>query len=124
MKSKKESAKSSEARKRAFNKYNVSVKGRYNSLKYATKKRKDKELAITIEQYIELVHSRSCYYCSGPLGLRGHGLDRIDNNKGYYPDNVVPCCGTCNQIRNNNLTHVEMIAVALYLKKFREGNSK
>ena len=106
------------ARHLAVTKYNSSEKGRYRQLKYRAKK-KGHELAITKEQYAYLVRGRSCYYCGSSLGLIGHGLDRIDNNKGYYPDNVVPCCGICNEIRGDILTHIEMIAVALFLKKFR-----
>lgn len=108
----------SAARQLAITKYNNSEKGRYRALKQKTKF-KGHELAISKEQYIYLVRGRSCYYCKASLGTAGHGLDRIDNAKGYYPDNVVPCCGTCNEIRGENLTHVEMIGVALWLKKFR-----
>jgi len=42
-----------------------------------------------------------CYYCGKPSveGLKIHGLDRIDNNKGYHLDNVVPCCEQCNRAK-------------------------
>lgn len=30
-----------------------------------------------------------------------NGIDRIDNNKGYTIDNVVPCCKMCNQAKND-----------------------
>lgn len=106
------------ARQLAVTKYNNSEKGRYRALKQKAKI-KGHELEITKEQYAYLVRGRSCYYCGSSLGTTGHGLDRIDNDKGYYPDNVIPCCGICNEIRGYKLTHVEMIGVALWLKKFR-----
>lgn len=28
-----------------------------------------------------------------------HGLDRVDSSKGYTEENVVPCCGSCNQLK-------------------------
>ena len=33
--------------------------------------------------------------------LKSNGLDRVDNNKGYTIDNVVPCCKRCNYAKNN-----------------------
>ena len=52
----------------------------------------------------------SCFYCGAPpkshkklstiKKLNGdfiaNGIDRLDNNKGYTEDNVVPCCTCCN----------------------------
>jgi 5-methylcytosine-specific restriction endonuclease McrA len=28
-----------------------------------------------------------------------NGIDRIDNERGYLPDNAVPCCKRCNQAK-------------------------
>lgn len=30
-----------------------------------------------------------------------NGLDRVDSNLGYTPDNVVPCCPTCNYAKSD-----------------------
>lgn len=49
----------------------------------------------------------NCHYCgASPATVAGksrdygtytyNGVDRIDNLKGYFVDNVVPCCPTCN----------------------------
>jgi hypothetical protein len=39
-----------------------------------------------------------CHYCGVVAGNRNgfNGIDRVDNNRGYVTDNVVPCCGQCN----------------------------
>lgn len=53
--------------------------------------------------------TQPCFYCGLPPSLvkamKGHpsftytGIDRMDNNLGYAPENVVPCCTTCNMIK-------------------------
>lgn len=57
-----------------------------------------------------------CDYCLAPLGKYGVGLDRINNSKGYTIDNIVPCCGNCNKLKNNILTRFEMVKVVKMLK--------
>jgi hypothetical protein len=34
-----------------------------------------------------------------PITYRYNGLDRVDNNRGYTIDNIVPCCGPCNWMK-------------------------
>ena len=29
-----------------------------------------------------------------------NGIDRIDNNKGYFIGNINSCCATCNYLKN------------------------
>lgn len=49
--------------------------------------------------------SKPCFYCGSPISLgrvgvrQSCGLDRIDNSKGYTPDNVVSSCTRCNMMR-------------------------
>lgn len=65
--------------------------------------------AISKRRYIKLV-TKPCYYCGRSLADEiGVGLDRINNNRGYYPNNVLPCCGICNKVRNNVFTVEEML---------------
>lgn len=47
------------------------------------------------------VAPKKCYQTTRGLNGRGffNGIDRIDNNKGYTEDNIVPCCGTCNKAK-------------------------
>lgn len=54
-----------------------------------------------------------CWYCGaepaqiwqGTTETTGsyiyNGVDRIDNTKGYTPENVVPCCEICNRAKKN-----------------------
>ncbi|NBO23189.1 hypothetical protein EBU94_07630 [bacterium] len=63
---------------------------------------------ITYELFKEHIF-KDCYYCSTPpsntakqnyRSLTYNGIDRVDNSKGYQDDNIVPCCGECNWIKN------------------------
>jgi hypothetical protein len=82
--------------------YYASPKGRFSAAKASAKNRK-LPWNISFEDYIELI-SHSCYYCNDALNSKGIGLDRIDNNPliGYRIDNVVPCCPTCNWMRQDS----------------------
>lgn len=53
------------------------------------------------------ITQRDCFYCGRipkPFARErevngdfiGNGIDRVDNEFGYYMWNVVPCCGPCN----------------------------
>jgi hypothetical protein len=59
--------------------------------------------SISAEQFSAL-RAKPCHYCDGPLPQTGHGLDRIDCSRGYEPDNVLPCCQSCNRKRSNDWT--------------------
>lgn len=47
---------------------------------------------ITNELFVSSIHSQ-CHYCGVQDAL---GLDRMDNEGGYEPNNIVPCCAQCN----------------------------
>jgi len=80
---------------------------RYGSLKSSSKSR-GLSLTISLQEYENLV-AKPCHYCGKTLEKeRGCSLDRILNDKGYELDNILPCCGACNQIRNVHLTSEEM----------------
>ena len=66
---------------------------------------------LTEEQFIKII-KKDCYYCGAkPNNVAKqkecngnyiyNGIDRIDNNKGYTLDNVVPCCKICNYAKRN-----------------------
>lgn len=64
---------------------------------------------LTREQ-VYLLTQRNCFYCGAkPNQIKRRpkcngeyvysGLDRMDNDRGYIIDNVVPCCGDCNRAK-------------------------
>jgi len=74
-------------------------------------KMREIEYKLTEEQFREITQ-RNCYYCGAkPNNTTKYkqyfgdyiynGIDRIDNNRGYIIDNVVPCCHTCNQSKSS-----------------------
>ena len=67
------------------------------------------EFEITKEDF-KIFTSQNCHYCDSPPsnrilrrrqedGYTYNGLDRVDNNKGYVINNVVPCCVVCNEMK-------------------------
>jgi hypothetical protein len=42
---------------------------------------------------------KPCFYCNYQKNGEVNGIDRLDNQKGYVDDNVVPCCETCNILK-------------------------
>ena len=87
--------------------YNLRIE---NKFKMAIRSARDRGLTwiITLEEFKE-IHRNRCIYDNKDLSLEvGSGLDRIDSTIGYKTSNVVPCCGSCNAIRNNRLSFEEM----------------
>ena len=67
---------------------------------------------LTEEQFNKIT-KQNCYYCGAePSSILEakysngeyayNGLDRVDNNKGYEIDNVVPCCKICNWAKHQS----------------------
>jgi len=66
---------------------------------------------IDLDLFKEIT-KKNCYYCGcAPFQIKKsksnngdyiyNGIDRIDSSKGYFPDNIVPCCGRCNVAKMN-----------------------
>lgn len=64
-------------------------------------KRKKIFWGLSYKEYVPLI-LLNCFYCRESLNSTGVGLDRVDNSKGYEIGNVVPCCGTCNNMKSNS----------------------
>jgi len=95
------------------------VKRRYSGSKSQARRRK-KDWNINFEDYSKLI-SKNCIYCKKSIKNKtGVGLDRLDNSKGYVLSNVVTCCGDCNSIRGDKLTHEETIVVIEAVLKHRK----
>lgn len=66
------------------------------------------DFELSFEEFVEL-SNRPCRYCgleSDNYNVRGHvvkcnGIDRVDSNRGYTKDNIVPCCKICNKSKND-----------------------
>lgn len=54
------------------------------------------QMFLTDNQIKSLLES-DCYYCGMP---NADGIDRVDSDKDYTMDNVVPCCKVCNRMKN------------------------
>ena len=92
-----------------------------NSITY--KPRNDSRLTVLAE--FKDITSKHCHYCNSEpsnklerLASNGafvySGIDRIDSNVGYIPNNIVPCCSTCNQMkmemsRQEFLDHIRLM---------------
>ena len=53
---------------------------------------------ITKEQFLSF-WQKPCSYCGDEI--KYIGLDRIDNDKGYTPDNIRSCCAICNKMKRD-----------------------
>lgn len=81
------------------------IMGRYKS------KAKERNIKWDIDRkFFTSIIEQPCYYCgvksSMNLNINGYsytynGVDRIDSDKNYTYDNVVPCCKICNMAKSN-----------------------
>lgn len=71
-----------------------------------------RNIKFNLRQYDFLrIIEQNCFYCGNEPSNRetttsGHilsynGIDRIDNNRGYESDNIVPCCKICNSMKSD-----------------------
>lgn len=106
--------------KQYLREYNRTRHGRFVQLCRAAR---DTGLPLGLdEQDHGLLLFMPCEYCGGWLPETGHGMDRKDPLKGYTLENVVPCCTSCNRIKNRYLTYEEMKAAMIAVLKVRNKN--
>ena len=66
---------------------------------------KPKPVGITKKIWKECI-VKPCFYCKNNFNNKGaSGIDRIDSRFGYFENNIVPACGTCNKMKNIMLPH-------------------
>lgn len=65
---------------------------------------------LTRDEFSDLIH-RPCFYCGEPPSrsydgggsfygaVIYNGIDRLNNDLGYFVGNVVPCCTSCNRAK-------------------------
>lgn len=91
------------------------------------------EFRLSFKDFREIT-SRDCFYCgakpsncsrrdyhNGPFIYQG--IDRVDNKKGYFIGNIVPCCKICNHWKvnmsvNDFIDHVEDIYSKIVANRF------
>lgn len=57
-------------------------------------------VSISKEQWKTII-KKPCQYCKNNFDDAGsNGIDRVDSSFGYSDDNIVPCCKTCNLMKN------------------------
>jgi 5-methylcytosine-specific restriction endonuclease McrA len=91
-------------------------------------KRRGHSWELLREQAITIM-SENCHYCnSRPNNLKVskwdellyNGIDRVDNGKGYTPDNCVTCCRVCNYAKGS-MSHAEFIEWVLRVAAFHSS---
>lgn len=73
---------------------------------------------LTLEFVMDCI-SRGCSYCGDRL-LR-ISLDRIDNERGHFRDNVVPACMRCNYLRRDMPYEAWMAMVPTVKSIYKRG---
>jgi hypothetical protein len=80
------------------------LKRKHSNYKHSAKER-GYEYTLTIE-VLKSYYKKECYYCNDVVN--DISLDRINNTKGYTPDNIISCCIKCN-IMKHTQTQKEFI---------------
>jgi len=93
---------------------NIGKKAAFNSLYYVYKRNaKNRNIKFNLEkQVFKELTQLDCYYCgespnqihknsSNREGYKYNGIDRINTNDGYFYENCVSCCKTCNLMKGN-----------------------
>ena len=97
-------------------------------------KRRNIAFDLTQEQVANIIH-KDCHYCGSvpktTMKLSAHpnylysGIDRINNELGYFLGNVVSCCLICNRAKNtmSYTSYIDWLSNAVaYATKDRSNN--
>jgi hypothetical protein len=108
------------------------LKELYNGYKHTQKKKFNLDFPISKEEFKKLTSS-NCHYCgiepkyimksvSDYSAYYYNGLDRIDASKPYSLDNVVPCCGWCNRMKDEHSQKEFFDQILLLADRIRNGS--
>lgn len=86
---------------------------------------------LSRDEVARIIHE-PCYLCGrkdvnkwnisgSDMIYRYNGIDRVDNSKGYFPDNVKPCCFDCNHAKSKGSLSDFLEWVSLISKNMQEG---
>ncbi len=73
-----------------------SLNGQYHQ--YKKRAKKSNYIFELTEDDCRMFYKTKCNYCGNDI--KGLGIDRIDNDKGYILENCVSCCSTCNYMKH------------------------
>ena len=93
----------------------------YRAIQYVYKKHaKERNLDYNLSyEFFKKLIQQNCHYCGiepnqvyqlknpktgeirSGIPILYNGIDRIDSSQGYFKDNVVSCCKTCNRAKSN-----------------------
>jgi hypothetical protein len=88
---------SPEQRQRKRHQDSFSPSHRYHSYKWAAFYR-GLPFEISFEEF-KSFWQKPCFYCG--RAIEAVGIDRYQNNIGYFIDNLVPCCTRCNRMKRD-----------------------
>lgn len=96
------------------------IKQRYTAnVRQANKKGIPWQKELTEEFYKQMMLS-DCYYCGSTPTTTLFGVDRMDNNRSYQINNIVPCCPPCN-FTKKALDAKTFIGRALHISKCHDS---
>jgi hypothetical protein len=75
--------------------YDKTPQSRYCDYRAGARARK-LDFLLTFEEF-QTFWQKPCFWCEEPIETVG--IDRIDNRKGYFLANCVPCCHPCNKMK-------------------------
>jgi hypothetical protein len=104
--------------KQKYLNYRNSPMGRYISIKIQANQR-NIDFNLT-KDFVNQFWDANCHYCESKLDIPR--FDRINSNLGYMENNVVPCCQTCNYMKNH-LTKVDFYNHLLKIIKFQKDGA-
>ena len=82
-------------------------------------KKRGYSFTLTHKDFLQ-VWMKPCIYCGDEP--EQYGIDRVDNSRGYEPDNIVPCCLSCNKAKSKHTTEEWMARMERILDRARWRN--